>query len=120
VSAKTDDVPHGVLLERNGRTFLLLSLPQPRLDLTLLTCAELEVVAEVLRARSNARIARDRGRSPRTIANQLAAIFRKLRVGSRAELAARVRANDVADLLRATASDAFGNDHGSAARVPAR
>jgi DNA-binding NarL/FixJ family response regulator len=39
---------------------------------------------------SNAAIARARGRSPRTIANQLQSIYRKLGVASRAEMTAYV------------------------------
>jgi DNA-binding CsgD family transcriptional regulator len=44
---------------------------------------------QALRGRSNADIARVRGSSPRTVANLLARTFRKLKVRSRAELAAR-------------------------------
>jgi DNA-binding NarL/FixJ family response regulator len=56
-----------------------------------LTPAERQVALAVLAGLSNADIARMRGSSPRTVANQLAALFRKLGVHSRAELAARVR-----------------------------
>ena len=54
-----------------------------------LTNAERHVVVALLQGKSNAEIARERGTSPRTIANQVAAVFRKLGVRSRAELAAR-------------------------------
>jgi len=54
-----------------------------------LTDAEREVVAGVLSGRSNAAIAIARRTSARTVANQLAAIYRKLGVSSRWELAAR-------------------------------
>jgi DNA-binding NarL/FixJ family response regulator len=54
-----------------------------------LTSAERQVVAGVLDGRSNAAIARARRTSSRTVANQLAAIYRKLGVSSRWELAAR-------------------------------
>jgi DNA-binding NarL/FixJ family response regulator len=54
-----------------------------------LTVAEREVVAGVLNGRSNAAIAAARRTSTRTVANQLAAIYRKLGVSSRWELAAR-------------------------------
>lgn len=50
-----------------------------------LTASERDVAARVLRGQSNAAIARDRGTSPRTIANQLAAIYSKLGVRSRRE-----------------------------------
>jgi DNA-binding NarL/FixJ family response regulator len=58
----------------------------------VLTRAERSVVALALEGKTNAEIARTRGRSERTIANQLACAFRKLGIGSRAELAARERA----------------------------
>lgn len=51
-----------------------------------LTAAEHAVAQLVLRGLSNSEIARRRHTSPRTVANQLAAIFRKLGVNSRAEL----------------------------------
>ena len=53
-----------------------------------LTAAERDVTSQVLAGLSTAAIARARGRSERTIANQLASIYRKLGVASRAELAA--------------------------------
>lgn len=59
-----------------------------------LTRAELEVANDVLAGDSSAVIARRRGRSPRTIANQLASIYRKLGVSSRAELAVRLLDKD--------------------------
>jgi DNA-binding CsgD family transcriptional regulator len=60
-----------------------------------LTEAERDIVGRVLEGRSNAAIARARGTSARTVANQLAGVFRKLGVQSRSELArlcARLRA----------------------------
>ncbi len=56
--------------------------------LDVLTTAERDVVAGVFKGFSNAAIAASRGTSPRTVANQLASVFSKLRIGSRAELAA--------------------------------
>ena len=53
-----------------------------------LTAAEEEVVGLVLAGLSNAQIARRRGTRERTVANQLASIFRKVGVASRSELAA--------------------------------
>ncbi len=55
-----------------------------------LTDAELTVARLVALGRSNAEIARLRARSVRTIANQVAAILRKLGVTSRVEIAARI------------------------------
>ncbi|MFW6050714.1 MAG: response regulator transcription factor [Myxococcota bacterium] len=52
-----------------------------------LTRAEQDVVAHLLEGASNAEIARRRGTSPRTVANQLACVFRKLGVSSRQEVA---------------------------------
>lgn len=53
-----------------------------------LTRAEREIASLVVKGLSNASIARARAVSARTVANQLAAIYRKLRVGSRVELVA--------------------------------
>lgn len=55
-----------------------------------LTAAEREVAALVLDGHDNAGIAKARGTSLRTTANQVASIFRKLGVSSRAELAAKI------------------------------
>ena len=56
----------------------------------LLTRAEAEVLAGLLRGLRDAEIARDCGTSVRTVAAQIAAIVRKGNVGSRAELVAVV------------------------------
>jgi DNA-binding CsgD family transcriptional regulator len=53
-----------------------------------LTPSERAVALLAARGASNAEIARARGTSARTVANQLAEVFRKLGVGSRSELAA--------------------------------
>jgi DNA-binding NarL/FixJ family response regulator len=53
-----------------------------------LTQAELAVTRLVLEGHGNAAIAKTRGTSARTVANQLASIFRKLEVSSRWQLAA--------------------------------
>jgi DNA-binding NarL/FixJ family response regulator len=55
-----------------------------------LTPAEAHVVELMCAGLSNGEIARRRGRSPRTIANQVARVFDKLGVRSRAELFATV------------------------------
>lgn len=62
-----------------------LSPPAPPASLSP---AETEVFWSLLRGESNARIAASRGTRVRTIANQVASIFAKLGVHSRAELAA--------------------------------
>jgi DNA-binding NarL/FixJ family response regulator len=51
-----------------------------------LTPAESYVVRGVVEGRGHADIARARGCSPRTVANQLAAAFQRLKVSGRAEL----------------------------------
>ncbi len=61
-----------------------------RAPLATLTKAEREVALLVLRGLSNAAIAKQRRCAVRTVANQLQAIYRKLGVGSRAELGALV------------------------------
>jgi DNA-binding CsgD family transcriptional regulator len=56
------------------------------------TQAEISVAALAVAGMSNAEIAEQRGVAPRTIANQLARVFERVGVGSRAELAALVQA----------------------------
>jgi len=68
------------------REYLLLSFP--RSATAALTPAERHVALAALAGYSNAEIARMRGSATRTVANQIATIFRKLGVRSRAELAA--------------------------------
>jgi len=66
-------------------------LPQPA-ELVALSGAEREIAAVVGRGQSDGEIARLRGASARTVANQLGAIYRKLGIHSRTELAARISA----------------------------
>ena len=54
-----------------------------------LTPAESRVALALLAGKSNAEIARERSAAVRTVANQVASIYRKLGVQSRAELCAR-------------------------------
>ncbi len=72
-----------------GTQFLTMSVPSgaPRVGFPL-TPAERQVVALLIEGKTNAQIARARRTSARTVANQLASIFKKLSVGSRAELIA--------------------------------
>jgi len=75
-----------------GERYFVLGQDLPQADaLASLTPAELRIALAVLDGRSTAAIASELDRSPRTIANHIAAIFRKLGVGSRGELAARFR-----------------------------
>lgn len=73
-----------------GKTFVVLSLPAPRRrrPAAALSAAEQQVAALVLRGLSNAEIAASRRVAVRTVCNQIASLYRKLGVGSRAELAA--------------------------------
>ena len=59
-----------------------------RSPLSKLTPVERHVASLAARGLSNAAIGRQRGKSERTVANQMASVLRKLHVGSRYELAA--------------------------------
>lgn len=74
-----------------GFEFVVLSWPLS-LQLDSLTAAELEVVMALVRGHSNEGIAATRGRSAKTVANQVQSIYRKLGVSSRAELVAKISA----------------------------
>ena len=70
--------------------YATLSVPAPlEQQPARLTPAERAVVALLLEGKTNRQICRARKTSVRTVANQVASIFRKLAVGSRAELIAR-------------------------------
>ncbi len=74
-----------------GVEFAVLSVALDGGDvLAELSSAEREVATLAATGRTNAAIAQCRGTSTHTVANQMAAILRKLRVGSRYELAARL------------------------------
>jgi DNA-binding NarL/FixJ family response regulator len=72
-----------------GQSGLLVVASSPSRPNPKLTRAEREVLDEVLFGRSNHEIAAQRGTSLRTVANQLAGLLRKMRAGSRTELAAK-------------------------------
>jgi DNA-binding NarL/FixJ family response regulator len=67
--------------------FIVLSAPLPQPALHPLTPSEEEILACVARGMSNGDIARARQTSARTVANQIASLFRKTGATSRAELA---------------------------------
>ena len=75
-----------------GDEYVVMSWPRDIDAATLepLTSAERAVTKLVLSGKSNSEIARQRGTSPRTVANQLASLYRKLGVRSRRELTARL------------------------------
>ena len=68
------------------RSVVVLRPPEQSLQLSALTDAERAVAVLVARGLSNLQIARRRGRSPRTIANQVRSIYTKLEIKSRQEL----------------------------------
>jgi len=72
--------------------YFVLALPRPRLALPPgLTVAEESVAMLIVLGLSNAEIAKARGSSVRTVANQVAAILTKASVSSRRELIAKCR-----------------------------
>lgn len=90
----TDENDDGVEVRRfelGDVELAVISVPRPDLAaLSELTEAEREVAGYALEGLSNKGIAERRGTSDRTVANQLASIYRKLEINSRAELAAYV------------------------------
>lgn len=88
----TFPTPSGVQIEYLGPDLALLSFPIGEAELPDgLTVAEQEVALLVYAGSTNKQIAEARGVSPKTIGNQLEAIYRKLDVKSRAELVLRLR-----------------------------
>lgn len=74
-----------------GRDVVVLSYPtgDPALP-DGLSPAEREVTHALLQGATNAEIAEQRGVAVRTVANQVASVFKKLGVSSRTELAAKL------------------------------
>jgi DNA-binding CsgD family transcriptional regulator len=67
-------------------SYAVLSFALPESYAPVLTRAERDVALLVLAGNSHDDIAKIRGRATRTIANQVASVFRKLGVASRTEL----------------------------------
>ncbi len=88
--------PDGLRVRLPGRAihdFVVLEWPRPApAARPRVPPAESEVLRLVLEGLSNAEIARARGRAARTVANQLARLYRKFGVRSRLELYARFAA----------------------------
>jgi len=61
----------------------------------ILTSAQLDVARAIARGASNAEIARRRGTSVRTVANQVASILRRLGATSRAQVALKLALADL-------------------------
>jgi DNA-binding NarL/FixJ family response regulator len=76
-----------VAFQLGGDEFLLLTFPCQRSDFSGLTPAEQEIASQLLSGRSYRQVARQRGSTYGTVANQIRSIFRKLQVHSRSELA---------------------------------
>jgi DNA-binding NarL/FixJ family response regulator len=99
--------PRGLYVERVATAcaeYLVLSMPlanEPRLPAGL-TSAERLVVEGILAGLANAEIARQRGVSPRTVANQIGRVFAKLRISSRLELALSIHREAVGALATLT------------------
>lgn len=87
--------PEGLVAWRfdvGGEAFALLESGDPPPDIPFgLTKAEADVARLAVQGLSNKQIAVRRGTSARTVANQMASLFRKLGLASRPELLARLR-----------------------------
>jgi len=89
--SETVPMPEGMQVEHLSDDLALLSFPLTDAELPeALTPAQQEVALLVYAGASNKAIAQARGVSPKTISNQLDSIYRKLGVGSRAELVLRL------------------------------
>jgi DNA-binding CsgD family transcriptional regulator len=78
-----------VRIRLGSEQIVAIGFPPPRLGIgSSVTTAERAVVEDLLLGLSNAQIARRRRRSERTVANQVAAVLRKMGAGSRGELLA--------------------------------
>jgi DNA-binding CsgD family transcriptional regulator len=81
--------------EHDGQEHVIVTVP---LRVTLdpaLTPAEISVARLIVGGRSNADIARARGTSVRTVANQVASLLRKLGLGSREQAGLRLATFDL-------------------------
>jgi DNA-binding NarL/FixJ family response regulator len=86
-----DDEPRAFTFRVGREDLFVLSVPADPSEVPpSLSPAELAVAHAVARGASNEAIARERGTSVRTVANQVASVLRKLRVSTRVEIAARL------------------------------
>ena len=90
------------------RPVVVLRTPEQSPQLSALTDAERAVAVLVARGLSNLQIAQRRGRSPRTVANQVRSVYTKLEIESRQQLARQC----IKALDRARARLHRGNDEG--------
>jgi DNA-binding NarL/FixJ family response regulator len=85
---------YAIIATADQRERRVISVPHPVQRLgALLPLAELEVVRSLVEGLSYRQIARHRGTSTRTIANQVSAVFRRLDVSGRNELVQRLFCN---------------------------
>lgn len=91
VEGRRTFVRYSSLMSRDGGELRVLSATRPDRALEKhLPSAELAVIRRLIEGQSYARIAAERGTSTRTIANQITAVFRRLRVSGRNELVQRL------------------------------
>jgi DNA-binding CsgD family transcriptional regulator len=78
--------------EHEGSRYLVIGYPAPRLSSFVdLSASELEVIEAWIGGQTMRAIAKLRGASTRTVANQIASAYRKVGVSSRGELLARLQ-----------------------------
>jgi DNA-binding NarL/FixJ family response regulator len=78
-------------VELAGESYVVFSYPTPQWDLPdTLTAAERKVAHAVISGATNEEIASSRASSVRTVAHQVASIYAKMGVSSRAELASKL------------------------------
>ncbi len=80
--------PANLRVLHDGDTFVMSFELGPGGESSKLTTAELDVMADLLAGCTNNEIARRRGSSERTVANQVGSILKKLGLGSRLEIIA--------------------------------
>ena len=88
--ARPTEPPRAFRVEHEGEEFLVLSVPDVAESTSTLTPAEREIARAIVDGASNAEIARRRGTSLRTVANQVASILARLGASSRAQVAAKM------------------------------
>lgn len=77
------------VMTREDAEYAVIAIPLDGASpLAALSPTEMAIALDIFSGRSNADIAKARGRSVRTIANQTRSVFQKLGVGSRSELVA--------------------------------
>lgn len=83
-------------VDRGGQEVRIIAVPRPDLRLgSVLPPAELSVVRALIEGESYEDIAERRGTSVRTIANQITAVFRRMRLSGRSELLLRLFASSL-------------------------